>query len=198
MARVEAAGRREVSPFQTLGSTVDYAIEKAESTEEGSTLEVLTAMLMSAMMVEAVLNHVGAQLFAPGGKQTALWRSVERARPEDKLEIICERIRYQLDFSREPFQQFRPMFKFRNLIAHGKTEVIQNSVTVEEDELHTLGRLPEFMPEWERKCTIENARRFSDAAGSIAVVLCRESGVQYPIDHGFWGRQMSAPAADED
>lgn len=195
MGRTEATGKREVSPFQTLASTAGYAIEKAEESERGSTLETLTAMLMSSMMVEAVLNHVGAQIFHASGEHH-LWTTVERSRPEDKLTVICERIGYSLDFSREPFQCFRPMFKFRNLIAHGKTEVIVRQFLVDVDEYPNILRHPEFMPEWEKQCTIDNAHRFFDAADAIAWTLCRESGVQYPITHGSYGRSWKETTND--
>jgi hypothetical protein len=183
-----AVGERVISPFQTLSSTAHYAIEKAESTEEGSRLEVMTAMLLAPMMVEAVLNHVGAELFVTRAGAPEFWKQLEYSRPEDKLKVICEHVRFVPDFSRQPFQRFRTMFKFRNLIAHGRTEVVPGQMPYdpESTSFAAVHRSPEFMPKWERDCTIANAKSYYAAARKIAAVLCEATGVDYPITCASW------------
>jgi hypothetical protein len=54
---------RDVTPAFILHQIGRYALLKAQITEKGSLLEIITALLMCPLTMEAVLNHVGQKLF---------------------------------------------------------------------------------------------------------------------------------------
>jgi hypothetical protein len=104
------SGFREITPAFTLSSICAYALKKAETTEEGSQLEIITALLMCAFSMEAILNHVGVYLFTEKSEEPCLWDAIERLSPRKKLEAIAERSSLKIDFGAKPFRDFEPMF----------------------------------------------------------------------------------------
>jgi hypothetical protein len=61
--KIITSAEREVTPAFTLRKISAYALSKADKTNEGSFLEITTALLMCPLTMEAVLNHVGQKLF---------------------------------------------------------------------------------------------------------------------------------------
>ncbi len=90
----QASAHRQFTPAFTLFSTARYALVKACRTQEGSALELLTAVLMLGLTFEAFLNQVGENVW---GTSSDVWAAVERLRPMDKLKAIAEQVGFSVD-----------------------------------------------------------------------------------------------------
>jgi hypothetical protein len=94
-----------------------YSRDQAEADEEGRFFNCMNAVVYSAFCVEAYLNHVGPRVLPCWDKEDC---GIDKLSPQAKLCLICDRLGLTLDISRQPFQSFRSIFKFRNLIAHAR------------------------------------------------------------------------------
>jgi hypothetical protein len=119
-----------------------------------------------ALSHEAHLNHVGHHLFE-------CWNDyLDRLAPEAKLRLICEKAGVEVDFGKRPFQSFRDVSRFRNILVHAKTEYLDlDVVKVEETK-----ELPST--DWQKYCTKENFERVQEDLGSLIHLLQKEGGVE--------------------
>jgi hypothetical protein len=113
------AADRDFSPAFGLFSTARYAIVKARRTQEGSSLELLTVVLMVGLTFEAFLNEAGESTWGAGSE---IWAGVERFAPVAKLKAIAEQVGFQVDFSTRPAQTVSKVCRLRNDIVHGKPQ----------------------------------------------------------------------------
>jgi hypothetical protein len=178
--------KREVTPAFTLNKIGEYALKKAEETERGSQLELITALLMCALSLEAVLNHVGAHLFIKEAEEPQIWDAVERVCPRKKPDAIAERCNLTLDFGARPFQDFGPMFKFRDNIVHAKTmHLIAEQVPLKMVEADgDLSEVPALQVPWECKCNVEIAKRWRESVYQMSDMLCTAAHCLDPIQIG--------------
>lgn len=111
------------------------------------------SLIFTAFSFEAYLNHIGKILFT-------CWNRLERLSPDSKLDIVCEKLGILLPIGERPRQTIKGLFKFRNELAHGKTNIIEPDDTILDGDQYT-GDLIEDFPEtkWEKYCNISNAER---------------------------------------
>lgn len=182
-----AQAERTISPAQILLGTAGYALEKAKQKDEGSLLEVVTALLMCALALEATLNHVGSFVFAGRDDDgSAVWSIVEWAKPRKKLEAIAESTGLRIDFGAEPFQHFDAIFKFRNLVAHGRTVTLRGQAPHADLMSMPLRRIEPFQTEWEAYCTYPTAEKWLEQVGLMTEVLCAAAECPPPIETATW------------
>ena len=86
------------------------------------------------------------------------WVALERLAPQEKLDIIAEKIDLLVDYGKRPWGIMKELFGFRNDIAHGK------SIKIAEEEIVPLGKEDDCMrgfakTKWEKFCTKHNAER---------------------------------------
>jgi hypothetical protein len=122
----------------------------------------LRSIVLTAFAFEAYLNHVGPQVLS-------CWGSLERLSPNSKLHLLCETLKVSLPGTtgERPLQS--ELFKFRNTLAHGRSETIipePKSVSVDELEAHRTERLAS---DWER--LIENCDFAKRAREDVETVL---------------------------
>jgi hypothetical protein len=121
------------------------ALEQAREHEKDRFYNCMSCIVFSAFCLEAYFNHLGERIIA-------FWATIERnLSPREKLDILSVQLDLHLDFGGRPFQSFRPIFRVRNSLAHGKTEHLFEEEAVE---------MP--VAEWEEQITIENAERYFD------------------------------------
>ena len=91
----------------------------------------------------------------------------------EKFNKICQRLNFTLDKSVRPYSTLRPLFNFRNLMAHGKSETIN-----EEREVNSQDADSNFWPltEWEKFCTFENVERAKQDITAIIRELYKQAG----------------------
>ena len=129
---------------------------------------------------EAYLNHVGPKIFK-------CWYDLERLGPKEKLNIIGEHLKLDINYGKRPWQVMTQIYTFRNLVAHGKSEVIKQK---EEIPLKKLSdsHLGEMAPtKWGAYCTKKNAIKAREDVKKM-VKKIHEAGSfddDYPFIHGI-------------
>ena len=154
--------KRTVYSYSVLRETSWYALKAAKENKTGSFFNCMIAMLFSALCIEAYFNHLGETLLT-------YWDTIEKKlSPEDKLKVITTTLEFQLDKGSRPFQTFTEIFKFRNSVAHAKTEYLkqefEQTIVIKENP-----KLP--LTEWEEKIDINNAERFVEDTKEIITQL---------------------------
>ena len=170
--RVEAT--RLAFTHAMLFQVARFSLKQAEGKVEGSFHNRTSSMVFSAFTLEAYLNHVGQQLVPE-------WE--EFAPSRKKLNRILQQLNFIVDFSARPFSSFAPLFEFRNILAHGRTQEL-----FEQREEYLTGNELIFGPEieWERRCTSENARWYLDDTRAMIAAIHQQAGLPYPA-LGFLG-----------
>ena len=163
--KVEA--ERTVFTFAVLSAAGWHALQDGTVRHEGSFYEWMTVNVFAAFSLEAYLNHLGPLRFK-------CWEELERLPIESKLALLLEDLNESPDFSSRPFQTVKDMLRFRNQLAHGRSE------RVEETSFQTLfpGESPRYpQTKWEAQCTQKTAARFLDDAQAVIVQLHEWAGL---------------------
>ena len=126
--------------FNTFSYLLNTAVHLAEISrvhEEGSNLSRVSSVVFCAFAFEALLNHIGSY-------RVQFWSVIEKKLSwQDKLSIIGSEINRKLDNGTEPGQSIHKAFKFRDRMAHGKTENLDPDPT----ELSRFST-PDWLKEW--------------------------------------------------
>jgi len=168
-------GRREVRTFVDLAHGADVLIMKTEKEREGSYYTTMSALLLTAFTFEAYLNHLGDQTIK-------FWEEIEPIKVMDKYSVLCKSLNIQPDFSKRPYQTLGSLFKFRNAIAHGKSQILQ-----EIKEISSRDDPYQHTPKthWEEYSVLKNAKRSAEDVKQIINELHKAAGMgDYPFSHG--------------
>jgi hypothetical protein len=150
---------KQIKTYVHLFKAANLAIKNPESSKENDFYNSMSCILFCAFAIEAYLNHVGAMEFQYWGDD------LESLNPKAKLRLIAgERIEttpnlepkifspikhpinISIDFSRRPFQSFTEIFRVRNDLAHGKTEL----------KFDDYPNKP--LAKWEKLCNLKQAK----------------------------------------
>ena len=168
-------GSREVRTFVDLAHGADVLIMKTEEEQKGSYYTTMSALLLTAFTFEAYLNHLGE-------KTISFWEEIEPIKVMGKYSVLCKNLGICPDFSKRPYQTLKILFKFRNAIAHGKSQILQETKEVsshDEPQQHTL------KAHWEEFSELENAKRSREDIAQIITELHKTAGLgDYPFIHG--------------
>jgi hypothetical protein len=151
--KVKVAKARQVNTYIEVWRTSYWTMQQAEEKEEGSYFQIMASLVFTAFTLEAYLNHLGQQIFN-------CWDDLEGLSPQKKLNVIVDKLELEKDDGKRPFQTVKRLFKFRNAVAHGKDISLK-----QEDEIRLLDdTIDEYMrepleTEWERYCTLDNAKK---------------------------------------
>jgi hypothetical protein len=170
---------RESNPAFTLNQIGKIAFNRAKAGERYQQLEIITAQLMCALTMEAVLNHLGKKLFEN-------WEEIERRlSPKDKLKMIAERAGLEIDLGSRPFQFLPEIFGFRDNLVHAKYSRLSASKIheseIDENGFPVVQSVQELLTDWEKLCSIETAEKWRKAVESISSVLSEAARCQDPI-----------------
>jgi hypothetical protein len=170
---------REVGPAFTLHQIGKLALSRARAGERLANLDLLTAMLMCPLTMEAVLNHIGVRVFSSND-----WTGVERLSPREKLDSIVSARCLVVDHRRSPWRDFGPMFAFRRQLVHAKLER-HIKVNIDPRHLDSEGWLTEvphsLRSQWESACTLKTAERWRDAVSGMSAALSLAAGGFDPV-----------------
>lgn len=114
----------------------------------------MASLTFIALTMEACLNHVGLSIFE-------CWGDVERRlSPLSKLNLIVEKLAVKRNKGRRPYQTVSEMFAFRNLLAHGKSELLKsrNEIRFVDDRFEPYTDEP-LKTIWENFCRKKNTIR---------------------------------------
>jgi hypothetical protein len=109
MSEIKYSGNHTVLTYSYLRNSSNCLLKKAEETEEGNVHTSLASLVMSAFSLEASLNHIGTKLFP-------FWKDVEKnLSPESKLNFICHELKLKPNFSKRPYQSFKPHHSLKKM-----------------------------------------------------------------------------------
>lgn len=158
---------RKVNTFAVLHSASWHALQDGISELKGSFYEWMTANVFAAFSLEAYFNHLGSLRFK-------CWESLEHLSVESKLALLLEDLNQRPDFSRRPFQTVKDMFRFRNQMAHGKSERVEE-ISIQRLFPSESPRYPQV--KWEAQCTQQTATRFMEDAKAVILQLHTWAGL---------------------
>ncbi len=171
--KLSVSSERSVYTYGYLRSAADFTLEQAEETEDGSFLNCMASIILSAFCIEAYLNHIGSELLPYWDKEIKKGLSVH-----NKLKIICHHLNLVPDYSRAPFQSFKSIVKYRNLLAHAETEKITDRGTqIVRDGERAI--YPKTW--WEKHTNIKTAKQWLAHTESIITQIHGAAGRDIPF-----------------
>jgi hypothetical protein len=168
---IKYQGDREVRTYSELHHAVNVLIDTARDHVRGTAYTAMSALVLEALMFEAYLNHLGEG-------RLNLWKPTDSISWWKKFKLIREKIGLEeIDVSLRPYSTVRELFKFRDQVAHGRTETISEEFEVEE--------IPLAWPqsEWENGLTLDHAVIGRDHVDAIICTIHSKAGLgDYPFD----------------
>jgi hypothetical protein len=187
--KVKIKKERKVVTYVELSHTSWCLLKKGQDDAEGSTHQFMGSLVFTAFSLEAYLNHIGPKVFRN-------WVALERLGPQDKLDIIAEKIGLHVDYGKRPWGIMKELFGFRNDIAHGK------SIEIAEEQIVPIGKEDDCIRQfaktkWEKFCTRQNAERARDDVKEIVKALHAKAEIkdEFPFVGGF--QEAQATLLDE-
>ncbi len=182
-------GTREVRTFVDLAHGADVLITTAEQEPQGSYYTTMSAILFTAFTFEAYLNHLGEKTFK-------FWKEIEPIKVMDKYRVLCKNLDIRPDFTKRPYQTLNTLFKFRNAITHGKSQIL-----VETKDVSSYDEPYQHTPKahWEEFSVLENARRAKEDVSQVISELHKTAGFgDFPFIHGLGTGSLSRKTPDQD
>ncbi|MCU7886468.1 MAG: hypothetical protein KZQ82_19945 [Candidatus Thiodiazotropha sp. (ex Lucinoma annulata)] len=176
---------RTVNTYADLGHATRCLRQTATTVEEGSFYTEMASLLFSAFTLEAYLNHVGELLIQ-------YWDEIDRLSYSKKLKIITTHTNINPDASQRPYQTIKSLFRFRNSIAHGRSQILKPDpkVTDVHDNLSDYGKPT---TDWEDYCNIDNVNIAIDDVEQIITEIHKAAQLgDNPMQNlGFTSGSMS-------
>jgi hypothetical protein len=141
----------------------ELEIAEAESSELGRFNKCLTAMVMSALAVEALANAVGSRIAND-------WATFESLRPHEKLELLVTKLAIPHDPTAEPWTTLQYLGRFRNDIAHPKPDDV-TKVRVLPNAGLSKTTFDAPLSKLEREISLGNAKRSFAAVRALKGLL---------------------------
>lgn len=156
----------QTNTYMYLYKTANINLEELENSESGKFYKILTCIIFSSFTIEAYMNHIGYD-------NCDFWTEIEKNRPLEKLKILYSVFGLEFDKSSRPIQSIIEIFKYRNLLAHGKTETNTNTTSVNQEvtEVDMSESVGFAKTRWEAMTTAVNARRYFDDMKEVIILL---------------------------
>lgn len=166
--KLSVSSERSIHTYSYLHSAATCALEQAEETEEGSFYNCMSSIILSAFCIEAYLNYIGSVLLPYWDDEVKQGLSVH-----NKLKIICHHLNVVPDYSCRPFQSFKQIVKYRNLMAHATSEKISDKGT----QMVCDGERVKYPKTWwEENTKIECAKLWVADTESIISIIYEAAG----------------------
>lgn len=160
--------QRRYSAHHLLVQTAEKALgDKSQVPFLGHRGAALTAITLSALALEALLNAIGDQMVDH-------WDEFDRLAPLGKLRLVAQALGVKIDTGAEPWQGFKKLFRLRNEIAHAKPQLVKTSrrLTAEQFNDENSGKTF-YVPEsnLEANLTIDNGKYATETCRTIFGIL---------------------------
>lgn len=178
MKKVIFEGSKEIRTYYDLNHGADTLIWIAEEFPKGSNYTIMSILLLRTFTFEAYLNHLGAKTFE-------FWAEVDSIRVMDKYILLCKHLKLFPDYSKRPYQTLKQLFKFRNAIAHGRSELLKKTEVL---HISSSGDPYDHIPKaaWKEYGTINNAKKAKKDVELIIKELHQCAGLgEYPFTDGI-------------
>lgn len=180
--------KRDARTYASFWHTSWCLLEKGKQDKEGSFHQFLASLVFTAFTFEAYLNHIGATIFKS-------WHKVERSLGlMPKLALICEQLDICPDYDRSPWLILTSILKFRNTIAHGKTEALQEEKVVTADDKYEDYLYAWLPTEWEKFATQKNAEKAREDVQKIITLIHEHAKLSKGLDSPFMDGSQSGSA----
>jgi hypothetical protein len=177
--------QQNVHTYSELWHASGYVLDAGLRDHKGSSWPFLSSLILTAFAFEAYVNHVGEQL--------NLWNHKERKERKEgkkrlkssaKLNLLCEVLKVSLPADKRPRQTIKKLFKFRNALAHGRTETITTPPKrIDADKVDDHFAKP-LLAEWQQLITDSSFAK--PAREDVeAVILAIHKARPEPKDHPF-------------
>jgi hypothetical protein len=183
--KVKIKKERQVVTYAELWHTSWSLLKQGQNQEDGSFHQFMGSLVFTAFSLEAYLNHIGPRVFRN-------WLALERLAPQEKLDIIAEKIGLHVDYGKRPWGIMKQLFGFRNEIAHGK------SIKVAEEQIVPLGKEDDCMRQfaktkWKKFCTRHNAEGARKDVEQMVRALHAKAEIkdEFPFVGGFQETEAS-------
>jgi hypothetical protein len=141
---------REAKAYLKPLVMAEHLSERALLKKKNAFYDACASLVFLAFSIEAFCNHIGWKL-APD------FAAFDDLCAKDKLRRVAELVNFPLKLGERPFQTFTEVYKFRNMMAHSRTQEVKVERTVPRPSPGTPTELPKLPPmEWEAYCTPEN------------------------------------------
>ncbi|MDP3332431.1 MAG: hypothetical protein Q8Q40_02060 [Methylococcaceae bacterium] len=161
--RFRKTQEREFFAHHMLLHAAEREIEEAQASAKGRFNKCLSAMVLSALAIEALANAVGSRVATD-------WTVFERLNPLEKLDNLARELSIAYDAKKEPWSAITQLARFRNDIAHPKPELVLEEKILPEVAIgKTLFDSPQS--QIERQITLGNARRAHKAVCALKSIL---------------------------
>ena len=168
--------QREIKTFVDLFHGSDILLEKSKEVEKGSYFTTMASLLLTAFTFEAYLNHIGQE-------KILFWHEIENVSVFKKYRILCTEFSIPINPGERPYQTIQNLFKFRNSIAHGTSQLIKKEKPIPSSE-----DISKYTPKTmiEEFCTQENAIKAREDVEQMIVELNIQAGYgDYPFTSGM-------------
>lgn len=168
---------RDVLPNIALQWLAKDSLDRAKKIKGRYQLYLCAASItFSALALEAVLNLIGR-------KSIKKWEDLEStASPIGKLIILENVLKFDADRSKTPFDGFRELFKFRNLIVHAKPDLLLIKMTPESDYPIPVSRGQTPLSQWEKIASLKNSQKLVSRSEKMIDFLAKKASIQIPND----------------
>ncbi|MCP4746614.1 MAG: hypothetical protein GY874_10825 [Desulfobacteraceae bacterium] len=155
-------GERNINTYAYLMMSARHSYEYATKCKEGQFYQLMSSLIFSVFTLEAYLNHLGCQ-------SIKYWHAIESIKVWSKLKVLYTHCNLNFDSSKRPLQTISELIKFRNLMAHGKSETISGKEIIDEQIINSY---PDFIvTKWELMCTKKVTKRAIDDVKNIINTL---------------------------
>jgi hypothetical protein len=150
-SNIQVSTERQLITYVDFWDASRFFLENGQKNERGSYYQFVGSLVFSAFTFEAFLNHIGAHLFSS-------WSEQERTLSHRaKLALISEKLDFEIDYGRLPWQIISKLFGFRDKIAHGKNEVLRLEKVVPNDDSYEELLHQFLFSDWQKFATNQNA-----------------------------------------
>ena len=168
--RVDAV--RDIFTYAELWHGSHSLLTDSKTREEGSKWTAMASLTLTAFSFEAYLNHLGDRMFRN-------WTEMESSSALDKLSAICKKLKVRVPMDMRPGQTVKSLIKFRNALAHGKTQrLVAKPKLVSPDYASRWSRGDRPLTEWERLCEPRYAGRARDDIAKVIAILHEASPIR--------------------
>jgi hypothetical protein len=170
------SGFGKVTTYNWMVKNAEISLNSARATEEGRFFHSMNVLVYSAFAMEAFFNHLGIHLHSD-------WDSKERQMSKfKKLRKFKSELGLKGALEDEPFRSVTDAFNFRDLLAHGRTESIDKTETIE----LTQKELKQYMvgSAWMDSCNLKTAERIFCNVRTVISSMYKAAGLgDYPFTH---------------
>ena len=162
----DVSGERTVRTYAYLDHAAYWALEKAETEQEGSFFSSMFAILGAVHAVEAYLNHLGRPLFPD-------WDKPGLRTPREKFTALRTRYGLEPERYKKDYAAYLIGLDVRDDLVHGRTEWLAGEWSSQRAENRTMDVLK---TNWEKRGNPREARKVFEACEGLMDALAKGSG----------------------